>query len=232
MQFTLLTLFLSLLTFLFCLYGLSKDDSLLLRKNISLDHIFNLALVEVSAGLFFARLFYVLFNFDPFFLNLLTFLLFPYFPGLSLTGAVLGGSISVYLIGKLSKTPTWHLFDFFSLSFLAAITTGIFMNVISNLVLRKTSFIEIIIFLIYVFALALFLKLLQKGEVGDGSTGFLFLIFFSLTSLLQGILTNIIYKTNGFWLFLDKEDFLLIVIFLVSSIVFIKKENLLLKFKK
>lgn len=232
MQFTLLILFLSLIIFLFSLYCLSREDSVLLRKNISLDHVFNLALLEILVGLFFARLFYVLFNFDPFFLNPLTFLLFPYFPGLSLTGAVLSGAVSIYFIGRLSKTPTLRLFDFFSLSFLGAIIGGVFIQILYELILRKVLFIEIIVFLVYIFAFILLLKLFQKGGVGEGSTGFLFLLLFSLISLLENILTNIIFKINGTWLFFGKEDFLLMSIFFVSLIVLVKKENLLLKFKK
>lgn len=232
MQLHLFFLFLSLIIFLFILYCLSREDSVLLRKNISLDHIFNLALLEVLCGLFFARLFYVILNFDPFFLNPLVFLLFPYFPGLSLIGALLGGTISIYFLGRLSKTPTERLFDFFSLSFFGAVIGYLFIQILYELILRKVSFIGIIVFLFLLLAFILILRLFRKGGVEEGGVGFLFLVLFSLILLLGNILTNIISKTNGIWLFFGKEDFFLLLIFIISLAVFVKKEKLLLKLKK
>ena len=67
------------IVFLFCLFVLSKDDFLFLKKNITLEQVFNIAFVAGLVGLFVARSFYVIFNFAPGFVNPLVFLLHLFF---------------------------------------------------------------------------------------------------------------------------------------------------------
>ena len=97
MGFFILVLLVCLLLFLGSLYFLASDDLVLLRKDTSLERVFDMALVMTFSSLLSARILYVVLNPGPGFLNPLVFFLFPYFPGLSLTGALIGALFAFFL---------------------------------------------------------------------------------------------------------------------------------------
>ena len=104
MGFILIVLLISFVFFLFRLYHVAKDDVVLVKKNVSLDKIFDAAVFCALVGLLFSRIFYVIFNPDPAFLHPLVFLIIPYFPGLSLLGGVIGGILfAIVMIKALMK---------------------------------------------------------------------------------------------------------------------------------
>jgi len=197
--------------FLFSLYKLSKDDFVFLRKDISIETVFNTAFLCAFSALFFARVFYIYFNPREVFFSVLGFLVFPYFPGLSLIGAVLGGLLFLIPYSTYKKLPLGRFMDFFSISLLISISLGAlgtFFIVPQNM--RMYVGLEFVLFLL---VLSLFLKLslsfLSRGGLKDGSVGLLFLIFFSAISFGGNLV-----KFHG--LKFDQENLILILLFLIS----------------
>lgn len=212
------------LVFLFCVYLFSHDDFVFLRKKISTERIFNLAFLTAFFGLFFARFFYVLFNFHLSFLNPLVFSLFTYFPGLSLAGGVGGGAVFLLLYAAYRKLPKARLFDVFSLSFALALSLGLFINFFLR---QKIAFsLDLIFPIVYLVFFIISTRLFLKAKLKDGSLGTLFLLVFSLAFFIM----NRIKAQN--LLLLSNEDFIFIEMFLLSLVFLVKQENLLARGKK
>lgn len=230
MYFLLFLFFICFLVFLFSLYVLSRDDYVFLRKNISTEQVFNSAILNILIALFFARLFYVFLNPSLNFLNPLVFLLFPYFPGLSIAGGLMGGIIFLFFYFPKHKMPANRLFDFFLFSFLSVLPIGFLTAELWVLFAEKIkSPLEFLPFLIYTIVFLFFAKVFvpmqKRGEIKGGSLGLLVLISYSIISLFFDIFS----KTDKILLFLSKEDFLLILIFLVALFYLNKQEKLIHK---
>lgn len=213
------------LVFLFSLYVLSRDDFLLIRKNVSLDKVFNLAFIIAVVGLFFARLFYVVFNFEFKFLNPLTFLLFTHFPGLSLAGGILGVFLFMIVFFRAYKVPVAHLLDFFMLSFFSALPFGFLLHFFLT---KKESLIFLLEALVFAILLVILVGVFQKIKMEEGSIGFLSLASFSIIA----IIFSIIEAWGKASFFAKGDNFLLIVIFAFSAVILIRQEKLLAKFKR
>jgi hypothetical protein len=91
----------SLLIFLFTLYKLAKDDHVFLRKNVRLEQFFDM-------------------GFIVFFTSWIISIIFSPSNTVSLTYVVTGGALALFLLGKYRKLPIGRLFDFFTISLLAA----------------------------------------------------------------------------------------------------------------
>ncbi|MCL5438739.1 MAG: prolipoprotein diacylglyceryl transferase [Patescibacteria group bacterium] len=222
--FSLLLYFLCFVIFLFCLYLLTKDDFVILRKNITMEQIFNTSFIAFFVAIFFARIFYVIFAFDEKFLNPLVFLVFPYFPGFSLIGAVFGGLVYFIIKSWRSKMPTKHILDLHSLSILPALVFGLFVDII----LIKRSTISYAIFIPFVF-LGLFifsLLFFHRNKFREGSMGFLFLSCFTAIFLFSKLI-----KTRGVVLLIGNEWIILVLVFLPSLYFFMRQEKLDVKIK-
>ena len=219
MYFLLFLSFLCFLAFLFSLYVMSHDDYVFLRKSISTEQVFNGAILNILIALFFARLFFVFLNPSFNFLNPLVFLLFPYFPGLSIVGGLIGGVVFLFLYFPKHKMPANRLFDFFLFSFLSVLPIGFLALKLWGLFLIYS--------IIFLFFAKVFLPMQKRGEIKEGSLGFLVLISYSIVSLFFDIFS----KIDKVLLFLSKEDFLLILIILVSLFYLNKQEKLIQKIK-
>src|SRR3989344_2498077 len=219
MYFLLFLSFLCFLAFLFSLYVMSHDDYVFLRKSISTEQVFNGAILNILIALFFARLFFVFLNPSFNFLNPLVFLLFPYFPGLSIVGGFIGGVVFLFLYFPKHKMPANRLFDFFLFSFLSVLPIGFLALKLWGLFLIYS--------IIFLFFAKVFLPMQKRGEIKEGSLGFLVLISYSIVSLFFDIFS----KIDKVLLFLSKEDFLLILIILVSLFYLNKQEKLVQKIK-
>lgn len=215
MQFLILILLLAFLIFLFCLYLLAKEELVFVRKNITLEALFNLAFLTGFVGLFSARLLFVILNPSRDYLNPLVFLLFPYFPGLSLVGGIVGGMSFLFYYGKLKKWPTGRIFDYFSLALLASLPFGYLGTQVINQM--GDLFVLIMMPLIYGATLIFFVKILVplnvRGEIKDGSLGFLFLMVFSFISLLANIV-----RSDDTLSFLLKIDTILMLLLFFSAL--------------
>lgn len=226
MNFFILVLALCFFIFLFVLYFLSHDDFVLLRRDISLDSIFNIAFIMVPVSLFFARFLYAVSNPSGDFFNPLYFLLFPYFPGLSFVGGVLGTGAFLVLIFRIKKMPVGRLLDLFVLSLLACMPIGI----VGYFLLSGAHFISFtVLFTIFsyialfsFFSFFLFPRFL-KGRVGEGNMSILFLIAFSLISLLGKIPGRS---------YIEIENVMLVLTLISSTAFYFKKENLIARLKK
>jgi len=221
MEFFVLVLIASLVLFLYKLYHLANDDYILIKKNIPLKEIFNSAVVILLISLFSSRIFYIVFNPEPIFLSPLGFLLFPYFPGLSLTGGVMGAVLVTFIYSKIKKFPTSRIFDFFAMSLIFVLPFGFLSYMILSSSLTIGAFIRLIlyVFIFICFNFYLYPKSIQL-EIKEGTKSILFLIFFSLISLLGNAVDN-----PGIAPFLsNKENFLLLGILFVSLMLLLKQE--------
>ncbi len=222
MHFFIIVLAICFFIFLFSLFSLTHDDFVLLRKDISEKNIFDIAFLLIPAALFFSRLFYVFFHPSLNFLNPLYFLLFPYFPGLSLVGGILGGGLSLFLIFSVKKMPVLRLMDLFMMAFISSMPVGVLgYFILSGQKLLSLIFIfEIVsyVFLLFVFIFIAFPKFL-KGRVKEGTMSTLFLLFFSASSLIE----KIIVKSLSF----KTEEIIYSILLIASTVIIVKKENII-----
>ena len=100
----------------FLLFVFSRHDFVLLRQNISLAQIFDLAIFVVIFAFLGGRIFFILNNFDVQLLHVLRFFHVLKFPGISSLGFALGGALTVVIFfGK--KKAVGRILDIFSISF-------------------------------------------------------------------------------------------------------------------
>ena len=216
--------------FLFVSYGLSKDDYLLLKKNINVDQVFDMGFVLAVVALLFSRLIFVAMHPNPGYFNPFIFLGIPYYPGLSLSGGGVGGVLFLLFLCKYQKLPMGRLLDFFSISFLSALPVGIIGYI---LVLRQNLFTisPISLVLAYIVLFIVFIKillsLLLSGRLKDGTIGLIFLICFAIISLVGNFIGRV-----GNLLNLGLEDLILIIALYASTVFLFRQEKLLTKIKK
>ncbi len=225
MQFFIFVLAICFFIFLFVLYNLSKDDFLIIRKDIALESLFNTAFSVAFISLFFARFFYVIFNPTPILKTFLGFMVFPYFPGLSLAGGLIGGLSYLLIHINFKKMPIGRIFDIFILSLSVVLPIGILGTIL--LTGFKNALSLGLLFLINLIISIILFKIIwpysQKNNLKEGSLGIIFLTALSLINYLFNIITN--------WgrVVLFSKDNLLWVIILMASIVFIVKQEIAIR---
>ncbi|KKQ32547.1 MAG: hypothetical protein US48_C0022G0007 [Candidatus Levybacteria bacterium GW2011_GWA2_37_36] len=233
MQFSIFILLICLFISLYCVYVLANDDFIFLRKDVTMEKIFNMIFLGSFSGLFFARLFYGLFYEKNIFSNPLVFLLFPYFPGLSLLGGVVG--IGVYLLFSMKRRenplPLGRICDIFSIAFLISLSigfVGFFMFSEESMGTVKLGAQAVAYFILFVIFLKFFLPRLLNGKFKEGTITFLFLICFSMVSLIF----NTFAKISILEYFKNFENIISILILLLSMGMFVWHEGLLLKIRQ
>lgn len=189
-----------LFIFLFILYLFAKDDYVLFRKNVTLDGVFNTAFTCFVVGILFSRFIFVLSHPKWGYLNPLVFFLFPYFPGLSLSGGVVGVMFFILFMTKAKKMPSGRILDMFSLAlYPATIVTMIAMNIGDILMKYKIFLGDVSIIISFTLIYVLYALGFAKTKWREGliatwllliySLGFLihdsFLLKFNVLSLLQ-----------------------------------------------
>jgi prolipoprotein diacylglyceryltransferase len=208
--------------FLYSLYVLAKDDYVLIRKNLSLEQLFDYAFIGVFTGIVLARILSIFF-YPAIGKSFVSQLFSPVDAGFTLTGVVFGCALVLYLIGKYRKLPVRRLFDFFSLALLSSLPFGYLINIFF---VKKN---EIIYYLIpgilylgiQIFFWKFLLSRIINNELKDGSLSSLFLLTFSLLSLF----VSLFYKFKRSSLRFDIEDFLLMGIFLGSFVFLLRNEK-------
>lgn len=211
----------SFFIFLFTLYLLSREDFVFLRRNISLEQVFNVAFITALFTLFFSRLFYVLFHFDTSYLNPLVFFLVPYFPGLSFLGAIIGYAVTLLVLTKQQKYPRGRFLDFFSVAFLSALPLGYAGFLLTDL---SSSLVFAILPIVYYSLLLLFywkilLPRYLQGQMKDSMLGLLFLMNFSLFTLLLQLIQAFKEKTA----LVTLENGTLLILFLLSLFFYFRQ---------
>ena len=184
MEFFVEILIVCLTLFLYWVFILGKDDFILLRKNVTLEHLFNLTFLTLIIGLIFARIFYVFENLSPRFLQPLVLFLFPYFPGLSLSGAIIGSISFIAFRTQRRRVPFGRIFDIFSVAFSFVYPIGYVLVSLVSLILTKKFYYQfpigfIAFALLFIFSFWLF----AKNRYQDGSIGFISLCLFSLINM-------------------------------------------------
>jgi hypothetical protein len=188
-----------------------------------MEKIFNSAFLTAIVSLFFARFFYIIFFPKQVFFSILGFLLFPYFPGLSLVGAILGGILFLLIYSKSQKLPLTKMYDFFSVALLTTFPFGYF----GFLVIEGKSYLPTFIFscLCYLILLFLFIKVFIpmsfRLKIKSGSLSLMFLICFSIISFFSKSILN--------FKLISLENLILFILFLSSLILFLIREVFIIR---
>ncbi len=233
MHFFIFVILLCLFLFLYCVYVLANDDFIFLRRDITMDKLFNIIFLGGAVSLFTARLFYGVFNAKNVLSNPFIFLLFPYYPGLSLLGSVIGvGVVFVFLkTRKKDPLPLGRIADFFSIAFLISLPIGF----IGYLMFSAEAFSVIkagtqaaIYFTLFIIFLKFLLPSLLNGKFKEGTITYIFLVCFSMISLISNAFPKISILN-----YLRNFENTIFVLILVSSVVLLfRSEDLLLKIKQ
>lgn len=211
--------------FLYYFYKLTKDDYVFIRKNLSLEQLFDIVFIMLWGSIFTSRVFY--FVFHPVEINSFLPAIFSPGGGFSLTGAIIGGVATLYIVAKRKKAPLGRLFDFVTLSFVGILPLGFVIYALS----RKQP--ETYLYLLYAFLyliLAFFYrkflypKVLSRTQK-EGNVSLLFLLFFSLATLC----TSIINPVRGTITIFSIENLFLVGLFLTSVILLFKQERIVQK---
>lgn len=217
----------SVFVFSLSLFTLSRDDYILLRKDVTLENVFNIAFFVLLIGLLSARFLYVVFHFKSLFLNPLVFLAVFYYPGLSLAGGILGALAFLLSYSVLRRLPVARLFDFFSVSFLWMQTAGFVFAIITRFV-EHVSFVwfhvapAAIFVLIAILFTAFFIPVYRRGRLRDGSLGLIFIISLFLASCVMS------FSSTAFLLsrVINPETLILFPAALYSAFLLITREKL------
>jgi len=212
----------ALLVFLYSLYRLVKDDYIFIRKGISLEQSFDIAFITLWVGLFLSRTLYLLLHLhhgENFFLDFFSFKN----NGLSLTGAILGGTLAIYLISTYKRFPFGRLSDFLSLSFLYALPLLFLANAV---LVKKNELLLVFLNAIVYFVLLLFFMQFLYPKVmnrtlREGMMATLFLLLFSFIALATSLLTSL----NNILVFINPENVILVLLFITSIVLLIKQEH-------
>ena len=218
--FTLFSIILCFFIALFVIYALANDDFVLLRRHVVVTNLFDLAFITFFIGLFFSRFTYVLFHFSFGFLNPLVFFIFPYFPGLSLSGGIIGAGVFLFFYSNVAKLPKERICDIFSVALFSTLPLGLFLLAIVG---KKTLTIllsETILIIVSFVFLVFLVRFFQKGSFKDGGIGLLSLGIFSLISFLAEFLIS----SERFIFFLSIDQLLLLCLFIFSIVFFIRQE--------
>jgi prolipoprotein diacylglyceryltransferase len=212
--------------FLYVLYYVSRDDFVIVRKDVPMGKIFSLAFLTCFVALFFSRLAFVLIHPDPKLLNPLGFLALPYFPGLSLMGGVASAELFILMWANYKKMPVGKILDLFAFAFIAVTPLGYIGNFLIHL--GKVSLFDNVFLIVSILVLMLFIKIIypfsNKGEIKDGS---LALIFTAILSFLY-FLINLFLNLKSFS-FLSVDNILVLVV-LFSSLILLVNQEIMDKF--
>lgn len=200
--------------FLFTLYILVHDDFIMLRKNVTVEQIFNIAFLVGMISLLSARLVFVAFNFSTAYFNPLVFLLFWYFPGLSFAGGVIGGALFLLFHASKEKLPVSRLIDFFSFALLSVLPIGFIGTGLAGILSYS------ILLLIFTF---FFLPRYKKAAIKEGSLGLYALFFISIIAMCAEFLQ----KNVKLFAFFSIESFLLLGMAFIFGAVLIKRERIM-----
>lgn len=228
-----LILVVTLFVFLITLFGLSKDDFILLRKNISMDQIFNISFLSLFVGLFSARVFFILASFQFAYLNPFLFFALMYFPGLSLVGGVLGALIFMSYYTSYKKISKERLLDFFSLSILSSSTVAFLIRLVLLVIARRSvTLFDLVVPLVLFISCGVFFFMLlprqRSGDLKDGQIGLYFLVCFSV--LLFG--GDLISGSHKLLWKMSTDGIVSLVTGVAIALVLFKKEKRTIRFAK
>ncbi len=211
----------ALLLFLYALYRLVKDDYVFIRKGISLEESFDIAFIILWSSLFAARLLFLLFHYTS--QNIVLDFFSIKQGGFSLTGAVIGGTLAIYVIGKQKRLPIGRLSDFLSLSFLYSLPLVFLGNALFATKNEQLSVFlnAIVYFVLLLFFIQFLYPKIMNRTIREGTLAVLFLVLFSVIAMITSFLSLLKNVQN----FISPENIALFLLFLFSIVLLIKKEK-------
>lgn len=182
---TYILLVISLIVSFFILYELSRNDFVLLRKNISLTQMFDYSIVSVLLALVVSRIFYII-NAQRFdYLYPVSFLHVLRLPGLSLLGFFVGCVIVLYTI-LYKKKVTERVYDIFFLSFYP-----ILLFVVITMTLPKNLFfMKFVLVFVLIVLFGVLLQFLRNYVLKDGSISIIFFMIVCLITFFAELFTD------------------------------------------
>jgi hypothetical protein len=233
MHFFIFILLACLFIFLYCVYVLANDDFIFLRRDVTMEKVFNIIFPGSLVSLLIARIFYGL-SAKSIFANPLHFILIPYFPGLSLLGGIVGIGIYLFYISKRRENsfPIERMCDFFSIAFLISLPLGFlgsFLFPESSVEMIRLGAQALAYFILFIIFLKFFLPKLLSGKFKEGTITLLFLISFSFINLVA----NAFLRINILEYLKNFENIILIAVFFTSLGMLIWHESpSIVQFKK
>lgn len=223
MEFYIIFLVISLIVFSYSLYLLGREDVIFIRKNVTLEQLFNIFFVTLVVGLFVSRIFFAFIHPSWDFLNPVNFFSLFHRPGMSVIGGVIGGSLFIVYFSKLRHLPLGRIFDFFALSFFASLPIAVFGSFFLSNSLRFTEsiFLPILYFFLFIFLLKVIFPKFLQGSLKSGSIGLLVLLLFSLI----WVLTSMVKNKTGVIGFVTIEDVFASITFLVCLVLLVRQEG-------
>lgn len=207
-----ITFFLLCVVTLFILYVLSKNDFVLLRKNISLAKIFDVMIISFLFSFIPSRLFYVLDTFSFGLLKTLGFFHILKFSGLSFLGFMLGIFFVVYLFFR-QKKATLRIFDIYSLTFFPLFIFSLFIIKFPGYFL----FVQIGLAILLLFLFGFLIRFHKNFTLSDGGV---FLIFSFLIALIN-IGINFFMMRKPLFSFITFSQIVSIGIIVVACVAFL-----------
>lgn len=212
----------ALVLFLYELYRLVKDDYIFIRKGISLEQSFDIAFITLWVSLFVSRILYLVFH-----INSVGNIFYDFFSfknnGFSLTGAIIGGTLAIYLLGKYKKIPLGRICDFLSLSFLYTLPLVFLGNAffVTKDQLLSVFLNAIIYFVLLLFFVQFLYPKIMNRTLKEGMLATLFLLLFSLITLITSLLVSL----KDIQSFINPENITSSLLFIVSIVLLIKQER-------
>jgi hypothetical protein len=195
---------------LFILFVLSKHDFVLLRKNISVGQIFDLAIVFIFGSLFFGRFFHILNSGQFDLISPIKFFYFFKFPGFSFLGFIVSGASIVYFYFRKTKALS-RIYDIFALAF--------FPIVIASIAFFNYSVFSIeISFILLAILIGVFMSFLHshsKYFMRDGNIALLTVSLFSFHAFVVQF-----FETNYKIILFSFIQWISLIIFFVSLGIF------------
>lgn len=209
---------LSIFIFFISLYALSKDDFVLTRRSVAVNKIFDLALLTIIFAAVFARALFVVLASEWSFLNPFLFLDIFYHKGLVLSGAIIGGvlSLTYFLIRK--KLPIGRINDLFSTAAAFALSVGFLGNLVLIFASRMFSILFLVNSVVFLIFGILMAKILVRAKIKDGSITLLLLLLFSALTIVSSTIQNQKFVTGP-------ENIILLGVVVVSIFFLIRGET-------
>jgi prolipoprotein diacylglyceryltransferase len=146
--------------------------------------IFDGVFIALTVGLFFARLFYVIFNFSQFGFSFLKFILINGYPGLSVYGALIGFIFSLNLYCSYKKINFLQVVDYFIAPIFLALAIG-FLGKFFAFENATISVFQSILFFLFCYFTYRFLFLVRQEKLFSGFNLVFFISTFCLTMIIS-----------------------------------------------
>ncbi len=162
----------------FSLYILSKHDFVLIRKNVSVNQIFDLSLISIAIALITGRIFFIINEARMELLSPIQFFHILRYPGISMLGFFVGGAICIWFLFKKTKALR-RIYDIFTISF--------FPVFLFHLTFRQyrmfSMIISVVIFILGMAFWSFIIRSHQKYFLKDCSISYLIMVLVSCDAL-------------------------------------------------